>query len=126
MTVVEIIAAAIIGLGALIMLVGAVGVVRFPDVYTRLHAAGKGDTLGQSLVFGGLMLVAATDSELRDVPLLFKLLLTIVLVLFLNPTATHALARSAWIIGLKPWTGGGDPRQADDVQRDQEEEAWKT
>ena len=125
MTVIEIVAAAIIGLGVLVMFLGAVGVVRFPDFYTRLHPAGKGDTLGQGLVFSGLFVAALADGDLRSFSLLFKLVVIVVLLLFLNPTATHALARSAWVIGLKPWTGGGDPRLADDKQRDQEEDAWK-
>lgn len=126
MTILEVLAAILIGLGALVMFLGALGVVRFPDFYTRLHAAGKGDTLGQGLVFTGLLLIVFGSSELCSFSLVFKLLLIVVLVLFLNPTATHALARSAWVIGLRPWTGDGDPRLADDMQRLDEEDAWKT
>lgn len=98
MGVLEIIAAVLLLLGALVMLVGAGGVVRFPDFYTRLHAAGKGDTLGQALVFVGLALMAGSGTDI------FKLVAIVLLVLLLNPTATHALARSGWIVGIKPWT----------------------
>ena len=56
MSIIEIIATALISLGALAMLAGAAGVMRFPDFYTRLHAAGKGDTLGQGLILLGLLL----------------------------------------------------------------------
>ena len=126
MTVVEVVATILIGLGTLVMLIGALGVVRFPDFYTRLHPAGKGDTLGQGLVFLGLIVIALSDGELRSFSLLFKLAVIVVLLLFLNPTATHALARSAWVVGLRPWAGRGDPALADDRQRDQEEQAWKT
>lgn len=97
MTVLEVIAAALVGLGALVMLAGAAGVLRFPDVYTRLHAAGKGDTLGQALILVGLMLVAGLTL------ITVKLVFIVLLVLLLNPTATHALARSAWVVGIKPW-----------------------
>ncbi|MEZ6006643.1 MAG: monovalent cation/H(+) antiporter subunit G [Planctomycetota bacterium] len=97
MTVLEVIAAVLVGIGALVMLAGAAGVLRFPDVYTRLHAAGKGDTLGQALMLVGLMLVAGLTL------ITVKLVFIVLLVLLLNPTATHALARSAWVVGIKPW-----------------------
>jgi multicomponent Na+:H+ antiporter subunit G len=97
----EIAAAVLIGLGSLFMLATAVGVVRFPDFYTRLHAAGKGDTLGQGLVLLGLCLVADAGPDL------LKLLAIVFFVFILNPTATHALARAAWVSGLQPWTRGG-------------------
>lgn len=124
MSVFDVVAVIVIAVGALVMLVGALGVLRFPDFYTRLHAAGKGDTLGQGLVFIGL-LIAALGADEFDFTVVFKLLLIVVLVLFLNPTATHALARSAWVIGMKPWTGRVDESLAEDVQRQEEEEAWK-
>ncbi|MGE0192044.1 MAG: monovalent cation/H(+) antiporter subunit G [Planctomycetota bacterium] len=101
MSVLEVIAAILLGVGALVMLAGAAGVLRFPDVYTRLHAAGKGDTLGQALILVGLMLVAGLTL------VTVKLVFIVLLVLLLNPTATHALARSAWIVGIKPWVRPG-------------------
>ena len=125
MSIVEIIAAGLILLGALVMFIGALGVVRFPDLYTRLHAAGKGDTLGQGLVFAGLLIITVTDGELLSFATVFKIIVIVVLVLFLNPTATHALARSAWVIGIKPWTGEGEKHLADDRQKQDEEDAWK-
>jgi multicomponent Na+:H+ antiporter subunit G len=87
--------------GSLVMLASAVAVVRFPDVYTRLHAAGKGDTLGQALVLLGLLLLAGPDR------VALKLVLVIFFVFVFNPTATHALARGAWVKGLRPWTLAG-------------------
>ena len=87
----------LISLGVITMLVGAIGVVRFPDFFTRLHAAGKGDTLGQGLVLLGLLCFA---SSFQDG---LKLVLIVVFILIVNPTATHALARAAWLQGLAPW-----------------------
>jgi len=108
----QIVSTVLLGLGAIVMLAGAVGVLRFPDFYTRLHAAGKGDTLGQGLILLGL--AVPTGFGLIG----FKLALIILFIFVLNPTATHALARGAWCIGLEPWTrksapdGGGEEEEA--------------
>jgi len=99
-SILQILSIVLLGVGGLIMLIGAVGVLRFPDFYTRLHAAGKGDTLGQALVLLGLGLpMFALGHE----QILLKLLLIMLFVFIFNPTATHALARGAWAIGLEPW-----------------------
>ena len=85
--------------GSLVMLLGAAGVARFPDFYTRLHAAGKGDTLGQLLILGGLMIAAGVSLES------VKLGMIIFFVMICNPTATHALGRVAWQLGIRPALG---------------------
>ena len=116
MSVLEIIGSVFIGLGTLVMLAGAAGVLRFPDFYTRLHAAGKGDTLGQGLILFGLMIPAGLSL------ISFKLALIILFIFIFNPTATHALARGGWVAGLKPWTKSqGEPR-TDDEDDDHGEE----
>ena len=121
MTFVEILATLLIGLGALVMLAGAAGVVRFPDLYTRLHAAGKGDTLGQALVLAGLMVLGGPTL------LTVKIAFIVLLVFLLNPTATHALARSGWIVGLRPWQAPGTPaEEAEDARPPTTEGPWKT
>lgn len=103
MSVPEVIGTVLALLGALTMLIAAVGVVRFPCFFTRLHAAGKGDTLGQGLVLLGLFVVTAFGGEgtWNDA---FKLLLVAFFVFIMNATATHAIARAGWIAGLLPWT----------------------
>jgi multicomponent Na+:H+ antiporter subunit G len=112
---VQIVSTALLGLGAVVMLTGAAGVMRFPDFYTRLHAAGKGDTLGQGLVLAGLACTAGFGI------ISLKLVFILLFVFVLNPTATHALARGAWISGLVPWsTGGALP--ADEEERGGEED----
>jgi multicomponent Na+:H+ antiporter subunit G len=75
---------------------GAVGLHRFPDFYTRMHATGVTDTLCASLILAGLMLQA--DSGL----VLAKLFMTLSLLLLTAPTATHALAKAAMHGNLKP------------------------
>jgi len=85
-------------LGCFLILVAAIGVVRFPDFYTRIHAAGKSETLGQFLVILSLMIFEGFT--LVSV----KLLLIVAFIFICNPTATHALAKAAYLSGLRPWT----------------------
>jgi multicomponent Na+:H+ antiporter subunit G len=75
---------------------GAVGILRFPDFYTRMHAAGVTDTLGAGLVLIGLMLQAP------DAIVFCKLLLVLLFALITGPTASHALAKAALRGGLEP------------------------
>ena len=72
---------------------------RFPDFYARLHAAGKGDTLGQALVLLGPHAIIRSSG--RHGTSSFKLILIMLFVFIFNPTATHALARGAWVLGLE-------------------------
>lgn len=88
----------LIVIGAGLSIVGAVGLLRFPDFYTRLHAAGIADTLGAWALMVGILLQA--ESWLVAV----KLILIVVFLFFTSPTATHALARAALASRLNPWT----------------------
>lgn len=97
MSAAEIVTTVLLGFGAIVMLASAAGVLRFPDFYSRLHAGGKGDTLGQGLV----LLALAIPAGFGLVTL--KLALIIFFIFIFNPTATHALARGAWLRGVKPW-----------------------
>lgn len=78
-----------LALGGFFMLSGAVGLLRFPDFYTRMHAAGMTDTLATFLIIGGLMLLAGWSLAL------LKLGLILLFIFFTSPTASHALARAA-------------------------------
>jgi len=82
--------------GAFFLLVGAVGTLRFPDFYTRLHAVSICDTLGTGLVLTGLMLQGGLSL------VTVKLLLIFYFMIFTGPTAVHALAQAAHQSGLKP------------------------
>ena len=88
--------------GAGFFLAGTVGLLRFPDVYTRLHALTKVDNLGLGCVVVALMLRA--DS----VALVFKLGLVWALALLATATAGYLVARSANRHGIRPWRGPED------------------
>ena len=75
---------------------GGIGIHRFPDFYSRLHAAGITDTLCAMLILLGLGLQAGLSIAA------FKLALIFVFLFFTSPTASHALANAAQHSGLKP------------------------
>lgn len=83
-------------LGSFFCLSGAVGILRFPDFYTRMHAAGVTDTLGAALVLIGLMLQAT------DLIVLCKLIFVLLFAMLTGPTASHALAKAAVHSRLQP------------------------
>lgn len=86
----------LIVLGLLFFLSGTVGLLRFPDVYTRLHALSKADTLALGLVCAGLAL-HADDGLLR-----LKLFLIWLLVIVSGATCSSLIARAALAHGIRP------------------------
>ena len=82
--------------GAVFYVVGGVGLVRMPDVFTRMHAAGISDTVGAGLMLAGMMLAAGVSL------VTVKLMIILAVILFTSPVATHALARAAEFAGVRP------------------------
>jgi multicomponent Na+:H+ antiporter subunit G len=82
--------------GAVLGLIGGIGMHRLPDFYSRMHAAGITDTLCAALFLLGLGFQAGLSLAT------FKLLLIFAFLLFTNPTASHALGNAALFSGLKP------------------------
>lgn len=82
--------------GSGFIVVGAIGILRFPDVYTRMHAASVIETLGAGVLFAGLMLQAGFTQ------VTLKLLFILLLFFFTGPVITHALAQAALHAGVKP------------------------
>ncbi|MFI2430710.1 monovalent cation/H(+) antiporter subunit G [Streptomyces sp. NPDC018693] len=104
MSVLDVLSGVSLIVGALAVLTGAVGMLRFPDFYTRIHAAGVTDSAGAGLILLGLLLrVDAWDTAMRLLIILLFLALT-------GPTATHILAHAARRDGVPMWREG-DPRQ---------------
>jgi len=83
--------------GAGFFLAGTVGLLRFPDVYTRLHALTKADNVGLGLVVAGLVLQAESWAVMG------KLLLIWLLVLLAGASVAHLVARTALRKGIRPW-----------------------
>lgn len=90
--------------GCLLVLTGALGLVRMPDFYCRLHPAGVTDTLGADLILMGLMLQAGFSL------ITVKLFLIGAFLFFTSPTSTHAIANAALVAGLKPERATLPPR----------------
>ena len=82
--------------GGVLGVIGGLGMHRFPDFYTRLHAASVTDTLCAASVLLGLALQAGISLDA------FKLFLIFAFVFFTSPTASHAVANAAMRSGLKP------------------------
>jgi multicomponent Na+:H+ antiporter subunit G len=97
MILIELLQAALLLAGVGFFLVGTLGILRFPDVYTRIHALTKADNLGLGLIVFGLLLGA--DS----VPVALKLLLVWGLALIASATAGYLVARAARRKGVRPW-----------------------
>ncbi|NBG95895.1 cation:proton antiporter [Pyruvatibacter mobilis] len=102
--------------GCFFVLIGAIGVLRLPDFYTRMHAAGVTDTLGAELILLAMILQAGFSL------VTVKLVAILFFLFFTSPTSTHAVANAAWTAGLRPLLGkrlekgeGGGP-VSDDAQ----------
>jgi multicomponent Na+:H+ antiporter subunit G len=105
MVIVDRIVILVVFTGTLVTLAGAIGLLRFPDFYTRLHATGKCDTLGAGLILMGLM--AFHFAHYPSTPLVpVKVLVLILFVFIANPTATHAIVKAAYRTGVRPWQRG--------------------
>ena len=87
---------ALILAGSFFIMAGAIGMLRLPDVYTRMHSASVIDTMGAGFLFAGLMLQAGFSQ------VTLKLLFILLLFFFTGPVITHALAQAAMIAKIKP------------------------
>lgn len=90
---------ALIVIGAAFSLIGAVGMHRMPDFFTRIHAASLTDTMGAMMMLGGLGVQALTGAHWMS---LIKLSLILAFILFTSPVSTHALAVAALRGGVRP------------------------
>jgi multicomponent Na+:H+ antiporter subunit G len=88
--------------GIFFMAVTALGIIRLPDFYSRLHAVSKTETLGLSLLTLGLGIYEGLSL------VMVKLLLATLLILITAPTSAHLLARAAVRLGIRPVTRLGE------------------
>ena len=104
----EVLSWAFLMAGSIFLLIGGLGLIRLPDFYTRIHAAGITDTMGAWLILIGLMFSAGwTLISVKLLMLLFFLAVT-------SPLASHALAKAAFLRGLEPMLGRGLEIEGDD------------
>jgi multicomponent Na+:H+ antiporter subunit G len=111
--VVEILSWVCIGFGSIFMLIGCLGLLRLPDVFSRMHGGGVAETLGFFLLFAGMAIQAFVilDSTMAAVLVVIKLFLIALFLFFTNPTTTHALAQAALWGGIDPKTGRAKDRE---------------
>ena len=91
-------------LGLLFFTGGSVGIIRFPDFYSRLHPAGKLDTMGLLMAMAGMACYALDHFSLAALLTSLKIILIVVFVFITSPTATHAIMDAGARAGLQPWT----------------------
>jgi multicomponent Na+:H+ antiporter subunit G len=95
-TVIDISSGFFLLMGSFFCVSGGIGLLRFPDFYTRMHAVGVTDTLGAGMILLGLMILST------DFVVFFKLIIVLLLTLLVGPTTSHVLAKAAWHNGLNP------------------------
>jgi multicomponent Na+:H+ antiporter subunit G len=93
----DIVTASFVGIGALFTLLAAVGIVRMPDLFTRLQTATKASTLGVTCV----MLAAAV--QFGDLGSVARALLIVGFLFFTAPVAAHAIGRAGYFDGVPLW-----------------------
>jgi len=96
--------------GGVSTVIAAVGVLRFPDFYTRMHAASVTDTLGALTLLVGMAFLAP------DFLIVFKLGMIGVFLVLTGPTSTHAIANAAYKAGLHPLVGRIDELKAAEAE----------
>ena len=101
---VEVVASVLLLAGGFFVVVGGIGMLRMPDVYTRMHAASVTETMGTVLVIGGLMLISGWTLPT------FKLFAILLFLLFTGPVAAYAVANTALIAGVSPRLHGPLPQ----------------
>ena len=105
--VLDIITYIFIGIGVFFNILAAVGLLRFPDVYTRLHAGTKCTTFGSVFLIGAVVLQSINVWVIEGLSspqsvLTIHALIALVAILLTNPTSAHAMSRAAHRSGVKP------------------------
>lgn len=91
-------------IGLVFFLGTSAGMIRFPDFYTRMHAAGKGDTLSTMLMLTGFAMVNMEDFSLGSWLLFVKIMGVVLFIFISTPTSSHALMRAAFEDDEMPMT----------------------
>ena len=92
--------------GSLMLLITGLGLLRLPDLYSRIHAGGMADTLATAFIFCGMALQSGFTLVTA------KLLMIVIFIFFTSPTASYALAQASFVAGLKPKLDGFEDEDA--------------
>ena len=106
----DIIVTILLVLGLVFFSGGTIGILRFPDFYSRLQPAGKLDTLASVLMLGALGLFNLHHFTLANLLTSIKIILIVVFVFLASPTAVHAIVDAGVRAGLPPWKKGARRR----------------
>jgi multicomponent Na+:H+ antiporter subunit G len=90
------VAGSVLVVGAMFAFIAAIGVLRLPDLYTRMHAASKAGAVGAGLMFAAVALVSV------DLPVILRAILGFLFILLTTPISAHLLARAAYLAGVAP------------------------
>ncbi len=99
MIIMEWIAAILLVLGASFMFVAALGIIRLPDVFTRMHATTKASSFGTGLMLVSMILY------FRQPYIFVESILVIIFIFFTAPVASHMLGRAAYLLKVPLWEG---------------------
>lgn len=110
---IEVISIVLISAGFLFFFATSVGVVRLPDFYCRMHAAGKGDTLSTVLILTGLALYNLAHFSGDALLVSVKIMFIAVFIFLASPTASHAILDAGFESGAEPWTRDSKGREAE-------------
>jgi len=125
MIVLEYLAYFLISLGAIFLFLGALGIYRMPDLYTRIQAGTKSSTLGAMSLVLGIGLLAFVEYN-PGYPWLIKAVVIVIFIAIANPLSSHALARGAYKNKLKPFSKEHiDAYEEVEEQTEAKEEAQK-
>lgn len=103
MTFIAVSTAILMILGLFFFFAGTIGILRLPDFYARLHAAGKCDSLAAVLMIIGMAVYNLDGFSFGTLLVSFKILMIAGFVFITSPTATHAITEAALVLGVKPW-----------------------
>ena len=107
----EWIAGTLIIIGAFFALVASVGLVRLPDIYSRMHAASKAGTVGSGLMMIALAIIAAESGTT------IRALAGVLFFVLTAPIAAHLLARASYKVGYKLWEHSVADEMRDNIDR---------
>lgn len=107
----DILAWVLILVGCFFTVIGAVGLVRFPDVYTRVHSVGVVDTVGVAFLLVGLTLYGGFTI------VTIKLLLILAFIFFTSPTSSNAFANAVYSAGIKPLLANPESEKEDESSK---------